>query len=248
MRNIVLALVIILMGAYESIAENTLFDKIDIFLNTHLKRGMVDFESIYKNPIELNEIISKIANYDLSEASPQEQVAFYINAYNLLVIHAVIKFYPIQSPMDIKGFFTDYQYQVAGEKLTLDQIEFKKLFGRFPDVRYHFVLNCAAISCPTLYAEAIRPEKLEDQLMYSLLTVIDRDDYVQIDHKKKTVQLSKIFDWYRADFEKEATSVVTYIRNYRFDRIPPGYSIEYMEYDWTLNNTSNALENQEIKK
>jgi len=154
----------------------------------------VDYKSIYNDPLALNEVISEISNYELSQSTRQDQIAFYINAYNLMVIHSVVKFYPIQSPMDVKGFFTDYQYRVAGELLTLNQIEFEKLFGQFHDVRYHFILNCAAKSCPTLYAEAIRSENLEAQLVFSLLTVIDRDDYVQINHRNKQVELSKIFE------------------------------------------------------
>ena len=64
---------------------------------------------------------------DLSSASAESKKAFYINAYNLIVIYQVSKFYPLKSPLDKSGFFDKVKHQVAGEALTLNALELKTL-------------------------------------------------------------------------------------------------------------------------
>ena len=50
------------------------------------------------------------------------------------------------------------------------------------------------------------------------------------------LRLSRIFDWYKADFEKSAGSLESFLRRYRTGAtIPDGLRIEYLEYSWALN-------------
>ena len=56
----------------------------------------------------------------------------------------------------------------------------------------------------------------------------------QIDRSTKKLKLSKIFDWYAADFggkEKAAAWVAKALG----DPSLASYSVEYIEYDWNLN-------------
>ena len=137
--------------------------------------------------------------------------------------------------MSIEGLFREKLFPIAGENLTLDQIEFEKLFERNSDPRIHFVLNCGAVSCPTLNNEAISPQELDEQLDFAISMVMDRDDYVYVDHAEKEVRVSKIFDWYRDQFELNG-SIRTFINTHRFVSIPDDYDIGFFEYDWTLND------------
>ncbi len=110
---------------------------------------------------------------------------FYINAYNLLVIKGVVDHYPFANLEEVPGFFKNIFHDIAGQQLSLDQIEFQHLVKDPVDPRLHFVLNCGAYSCPTLYNEAIRPEEIEEQLNSAITLVMDRDDYVFVDHESK---------------------------------------------------------------
>lgn len=56
--------------------------------------------------------------------------------------------------------------------------------------------------------------------------------------------LSKIFDWYAQDFAESERSLgradgdrITFINRYRAegDQIPQGYTVDFVDYDWTLN-------------
>ncbi|MEP4670570.1 MAG: DUF547 domain-containing protein, partial [Cyclobacteriaceae bacterium] len=125
---------------------------------------------------------------DLGDKSDDFQKAFYINTYNLLIIHGVLQEYPVASPLDIQGFFKERKFSIAGSMFTLDELEFNVLFNRYRDLRLHFILNCGAKSCPTLYSEAVTPEELEEQLDFSTTMVMDRDDFVQIDHANDQIK------------------------------------------------------------
>ena len=79
-----------------------------------------------ENPEALDQLVVSIAEFYLNNQSEDYFTAFYINAYNVLVIKQVVDNYPINSPKDVTGFFDERKFTVAGEELTLDQIEFEK--------------------------------------------------------------------------------------------------------------------------
>ncbi len=215
------------------------FDEADSFLREYVHNGLIDYDSIAADRTRLNKLVKKMADFDLSELkSKEERIAFWINAYNITVIKAVVDNYPITSPLKVDGFFKTTKHPAAGFLLTLDEIEHRMLFGIERDPRFHFVLVCAAISCPELIEIAYLPDTLEEQLESRTKYVINNEKFVRVSDKEKTVFLFKIFDWYRKDFEGENYSVIDYLNKYRNIKIPNEYKIEFMEYDWTLNDLS----------
>ncbi|MEP5612477.1 MAG: DUF547 domain-containing protein, partial [Cyclobacteriaceae bacterium] len=141
----------------------------------------------------------------------------------------------VQSPMDIQGFFKINEFTVAGEKVTLDEIEFKRLIEPTQDPRIHFALGCAAKSCPFLYDQAYTPEHIQQQLHFRAQLIIDRPNYVQVNKGKREVILNKIFDWYAGQFVLDGESILSYINKYRFYSVPEEYAVRFQEYDWSLN-------------
>lgn len=120
--------------------------------------------------------------------------------------------------------------------MTLDQLEFDKLIGRTKDPRIHFVLGCAARSCPYLEDYAYRPGILEEQLENRAKLILLAANYVYVDQGKNQVLLNKIFEWYQDQFEEEAGSLLQYINRYRANEVPQEYDIKFQEYDWSLND------------
>lgn len=223
------------LSAQES-SDTTIFDSINSFLLNEVVFGLIDYQSLMDSPDELNNIIDRISNYQLDGTSQDYKTAFYINAYNILVIKQVTDNYPINSPMDVEGFFKVKTFQVAGELLSLDAIEFTKLIGPTADPRIHFALGCGARSCPFLYDNAYYPDKLQEQLEFRAELIIDRPNYVFLDEEKKTVVLNKIFDWYGDQFRENSGTLVNYVNKYKFYKVPEDYKVEFQEYDWTLND------------
>ncbi|MDH5382633.1 MAG: DUF547 domain-containing protein [Cyclobacteriaceae bacterium] len=207
------------------------FEKTDLFFKTYAHNGNFDYQSLKKNDKSLQELIKMVGE---SKPTASQKKAFYINAYNILVIKAVLNHYPLKSVMDIDGFFDKLKHKVAGEMLTLNELEKGKLMPIDHDARLHFVLVCAAKSCPPLASFAFRPEKLDAQLNERTKLAMNTSWFIRVNKSTKTVEASKIFDWYKNDFG-DTSGILPYINKYKSVKIPSGYKLAFYEYDWSLN-------------
>ena len=214
----------------------TFTEEANILLQSSVKNGQVDYATIKQNDNQIDQLYQEIGEMSLKDASEDEKKAFYINAYNLITIYQVKENYPLKSPMDVKGFFDEKKHTVAGESLTLNALEKEKLLKPYQDPRVHFVLVCAAQSCPPLASTAYRADQLDKQLEEKTRQALNNPQYTRVDKAAKKVEVSKIFDWYQDDFTRNNPSVLAYINQYRNKPIPQDYTVNYYEYDWKLNN------------
>ncbi len=232
-----LALTLVLITQANTKAKlTTFFNNTDSFLKTAVVSGKVKYPSIKNKPATLNSLIATIGTMNLHGASENEKKAFYINAYNLTVIKAVINSYPIEKPLDVDGFFDAKKYKIAGEDLTLNDIENKKV-RIYKDARIHFVLVCAAKGCPAIVNYAYRPAKLEAQLQERTAYALNDINFIRVKPNTKTIYISEIFKWYKQDFLDESKSLVAFINNYRKDtnKLPTSYTVNNYPYNWKLN-------------
>lgn len=207
----------------------------DYFLKRHVYKGLVNYQYSSQNSAEIELLHKTIGEVDLSGASAEEKKAFYVNAYNILVIYQVSASYPIARPLDKEGFFDGTYYTVAGEKLNLNELESGKMLTTYNDPRFHFVLACGAISCPPLHNLAYTPEKMEQLMEARTKLALNDSNFIYLDQGRKTVMVSKIFEWYKDDFNVSGSSTIDFINKYRDEKIPADYKVAFYEYDWTLN-------------
>ena len=211
---------------------NTFFKSADTFFNDHVKNGKVAYKTINSNQNQLNDLVKMIGEISVSSANANTKQAFYINAYNVLVIKGIIDHYPLKSPLDQSGFFDKISYQVAGQALTLNDIENKKLRAQFGDARFHFVLVCGAIGCPPLISQAYLPNTLNAQLQKQTEIALNNPNFIKV--KKNKVQLSEIFKWYKEDFIKKGDEI-NCINAFRNEKLPTNAKLSYYPYNWSLN-------------
>lgn len=209
------------------------FDATDTFLKTYVSKGKVDYKSLHKNPKPLTELLQQAKGISVSKDDANTYQAFWINAYNLAVIQGIVDNYPINSPLDKNGFFDRIKYELGGTKITLNDIENKKLRAVFGDARVHFVLVCGAKGCPPLIPQAYRPETLEAQLQKQTSKALN-SGFIKVEGKK--VLLSEIFKWYKEDFVKNGNEI-DFINQFRKDKIDPKLKVSYYTYNWKLNET-----------
>jgi len=210
------------------------FDSVDQFLKTHITKNLVDYTSV-GNDKQLDQLIKTIELADLSGASDLTKKAFYINAYNLNVIHQVSQSYPTTSPQDIGGFFDKSRIVVEGKKMSLNSLEKKKLLEPYKDPRFHFVLVCGALGCPPITNTAYTPELLESQLDKQSSLAINNPSFTIVNGNN--VELSQIFKWYTHDFGGSKSTILDFINTYRSTPIDKNAKVSYYQYDWTLNDT-----------
>lgn len=231
---LLILLAIVAMGhTYANL--NSFFDQSDRFMKSYVENGRVNYASIKNNLTEIMDLYEQVGSMDLSNTNAGDKKAFYINAYNVIVIFQVSKYYPLKSPLDQSGFFDQVRHKVAGASLTLNELEIKKIILGFKDARIHFALACAAISCPKLASFAYRPNILDEQLEGRTRLAINDPSFIQLDAAKKQVNISEIFKWYSRDFTMNGSTVMGFINKYRKSRVPGTYQQGYYEYNWKLN-------------
>ncbi len=161
--------------------------------------------------------------------------AFYLNAYNVVVWKNVVDHSPKR--VDEDGFlFFKRRFVIARRPMDLDTLEKQVIRPRFHDARVHVALNCASAGCPSLPREAFRADRLSEQLDREARRFCNQRRNVDWDAASSTVKLSKIFEWYRDDFD--GGRVIAWINRYRTDEIPEGAKVVFVDYDWRLNDPS----------
>ena len=213
----------------------TFLKRTDAFFKKHVANGSVAYGLIAKNITEIDELYAEVGKADLTKLDDNTKKSFYINAYNIVVIYWVVKHYPLKSPLDDSGFFDKVKHKVAGEEMTLNSLEIKKLLTMYKDARFHFALACAAKSCPPLASFAFLPTTLDKQLTERTTQALNNPNWIKVNDSQKKVELSKIFEWYKKDFTADGKSEIEWINQFRKEKIPTTYAVGFYEYDWRLN-------------
>lgn len=214
--------------------SQTIFDISNNFFQTYVKNGKVDFSNI--KPTDINRLTELYSFTDINGWSKTEKKAFYINAYNFYVIKLVAESYPVNSPMDISGFFDRKKINVAGNLVTLNELENAILRKEFSDARLHFALVCGAVSCPAIINEAYYPLHLDGLLNRQTNLAINDKNFIRVNPNEKTIEISELFKWYKEDFETESGSILKFINEYITEKVPENFTISYYSYDWSLND------------
>ncbi|MEO1628882.1 MAG: DUF547 domain-containing protein, partial [Bacteroidota bacterium] len=171
------------------------------------------------------------ANPPSSSWSSKEAMAFWINAYNAFTVQLIVDNYPLSSITNLDGGKTwkVKRISIGGKKYSLDQIENGILRPTYKDARIHFAVNCAARSCPPLLNRAWTAANLNSNFDKQAKAFINNPKFNKIGAGK--VEISKIFEWYAADFG----NIVDYLNKYSTTKISSGAAVGYLDYDWALN-------------
>jgi len=205
-------------------------------LSPYLKNGSVDYRKLKTDP-SIPTLVNYIETADISKFSLKEQFAFWLNAYNIITLKSVLN--RLEQNNSWKGnlslwskvkFFVLEKHLVAGQKITLYNLENKILRKRFKDPRIHFAINCASVSCPVLPGKLFMADDLDDTL-YELTVQFINSENVRVDGE--TLYVSKIFSMYKKDF---SPSIREFIMKYHQDDLSPIRNIKFMKYNWKINS------------
>ncbi len=220
----------------ESLSVN--HSSFDQLLKTYVSdKGLVNYAGFSKSKAKLDTYINSLTKINTSSLTKNEQLAYWINAYNALTIDQILRNYPLKSILSIAGgkvWDQALPYKFNGKTLTLNDIEKKILLGgNLFDARIHFAVNCAAVSCPTLKNQAYTAENVQGLLTSNTKAALNNPAFNKISTDKSS--LSNLFDWYKADFVKSEGSVVNFVNKYSSTKINNNTKIDYLDYNWNLN-------------
>jgi hypothetical protein len=196
---------------------------------------------------EYLEKISSVKESDFRRWTQPQQMAFLINAYNAFMVEKILTRYPdIKSVWDFGKLFgnpfKDRFFTLFQKSFSLDEIEHETLRKKFREPRIHYVLNCASVGCPMLREEAYVAERLERQLEEQAVRFLSDRSRNRL--AAGTLEVSKIFDWYKEDFEPRAQYFAGHAKTLTDDLqgqrlIASGKApLLFLEYDWALNDAS----------
>lgn len=211
-------------------------------LSKYVKKGVVDYQGFKSEEARLDQYLKTLEKVNSGKLSRNDQFAFYANAYNAWTIKLILSGYPgIRSIKDLGSFYqSPWKKKIVrldGDIVSLDHIEHDILRPRFKDARVHFAINCAAFSCPPLSSEPYIGSRLEQHLDDSTRKFINnpKSNYI----KGMTLHVSKIFKWFKADFNDD---IIGFIIKYatgdfknELENKKNVLKIKYLPYDWSLN-------------
>ncbi len=224
----------------------------DEMLKVYVDSGTVDYEKWQKESAQsLQQWLNEVSQIDIEGLPEPVAIAFLLNLYNALTIQQVLQKYPIDSIrpkvlgipnfLSFLAFFKKEIYSLCDCTFSLDNIEHDILRKQFNEPRIHFALVCASTGCPLIRDNAYRPEKLNAQLEEDVRRFINNPEKVRYDAPNKTLYCSKIFKWYESDFLTQANSIPDYIQRYTNNvEFATNPHIEYLPYDWSLNQRTSS--------
>jgi Protein of unknown function, DUF547 len=196
---------------------------------------------------KLKAYVATLEATDVGSLDRPEQFAFWANLYNAKTIDVVLDKYPVKSIKEVSlggglkslvggGPWQAKIVKVAGQAMSLDDIENNVMRPTFKDPRVHYSVNCASVGCPNLAAEALTGAKLEAQLDAGAKAFINSPRGIVITGGK--AKASSIYDWFRADFGGTDAAVIAHMKTYaepalkaKLDTIT---AIADHDYDWAL--------------
>jgi hypothetical protein len=176
--------------------------------------------------------------------SRQDKLAYWLNAYNALVLDAIVAGYPdrrdrLSSLLGRGIFFKLMKVRAGGRATTLDAIETSELREGFHDPRIHFAIVCASRGCPWLGRTAFTVANVDSLLNEGARRFLNQQRNVNIDLARHVVTMSSIFTWFGTDFGSGETQRLQFIARYRDDGaklLSQSWTLRYADWDWSLND------------
>jgi hypothetical protein len=216
-------------------------------------KGM-NYKGLKADKATLDRLRQQMAAVDVASLSRPEQLAYWINLYNISTVNVVAENYPVESIRDIStdpvvrlNVFKKPHVKVKGGTLSLNDVENDKIRAGFKDPRIHFAINCAAESCPPIrpepYVGARIDQQLDDQTRRFLTG--PRGVRLEKDGSDLILHVTKIMDWFKDDFEDWGGGSVAFLKKHlpsdkvkQIEAAGKNVELEFDDYSWKLNDTS----------
>jgi len=196
--------------AAQGAGAETLHRAFDQILDLNVRDGLVYYRALRASRAALDRYAASLnvpaATY---QSWPREQqMAFWLNAYNAFVLQTVVDHYPLNgsskayppnSVRQIPGAFEQLKHRAAGQSLTLDEIE-KKILPQFKEPRLYLALGRGALGSGRLRSEAYAGDQLKQQLDDVQTEFVSELTMMRIDRSANQMSLTAIISWHDSEF------------------------------------------------
>ncbi|XP_022744487.1 uncharacterized protein LOC111295288 [Durio zibethinus] len=226
----------------------------------------VDYRSIHGSEefARYLRIVQELQRVGVQDMPREEKLAFFINLYNMMAIHAILVLGHPAGQLERRKLFGDFKYVVGGCTYSLSSIQNGILRGNqrppynllkpfgvkdkrsqvallYSEPLIHFALVCGTRSGPAL--RCYSPVNIDEELMDAARDFVRAGGLI-VDLCGKVAYASKILKWFSVDFGKNEVEVLKHVSNY----LEPTDSeallgmladvqlkVIYQPYDWGLN-------------
>ena len=253
-------------------SRDPLHSGFDQLLDLYVRDGFVYYSALRSDRARLDRYIADLGGASLTaRESREQQLAFWINAYNAFVLRTVIdnfpirgasKEYPRDSIRQIPGAFEKRTHRAAGRTVTLDQIE-KEMLLPLGDARAFLALGRGSVGGGRLRSEAFDASRLNDQLDDVAAETVSRKEIVRVDAVANQLTVSPVFSWREAafveSFAKQANAIfkerspleravlgliAPHLVGAEADMLNKNeFRMVFHEYDWRLNDLNTRAQN-----
>jgi hypothetical protein len=182
----------------------------DRLLDVNVRDGYVYYRALRGERDRLDRYISSlnVSSTTYEGWSREEQIAFWLNGYNAIVLETIVSHYPIQgkapgypasSVRQIPGAFDRAKHRLAGRTLSLDDIE-KTILPAFKDPRLYLALGRGAAGSGRLRSEAFTGNRLEAQLSAVRAEFVSHQAMLKIDRLTDQISVTPVISWREAEF------------------------------------------------
>lgn len=197
-------------SAQTSGATEPLHRPLDQILDLNVRDGLVYYRALRADRGRLDRYSASlnVAAEAYQRWSREQQMAFWVNAYNAFVLQTIVDNYPIKgssksypsnSIRQIPGAFEQVKHRAAGRSLTLDEIE-KTVLPEFKEPRLYLALGRGAIGSGRLRSEAYAADRLKQQLDDLQQEFVSEQAMLKVDRAANVVSVTPILSWRSAEF------------------------------------------------
>ena len=221
-------------------ADNTDF-------NLFLKKYVVEQNGIHlvkyaavtdADKASLKAYVAKLSESGAPQGSKEEIMAYWFNLYNAETVNLILDNYPITSIRKIRSPWKKKRLTVAGQSMSLNNIEHDTVRAKYDDPRVHYAFNCASIGCPNLKTSAWEAATLDADLDQAAKDYVASQRGVSVSDTGK-VTVSKIYKWYKEDFGNNDRGILSHVEKYASPEkkaaLKARGKIDKSDYDWSLN-------------
>jgi hypothetical protein len=253
-----------LAGQEPASGHDAVHRPLDQLLDLYVRDGLVYYRALKSDRRSLDSYLTTLERASLEGWSRDEQVAFWLNAYDALVLRTVIdrypisgasKEYPAKSIRQIPGAFERATHRVAGRSVTLDAIE-RDILGGFGDPRVFLAIGRGSVGGGRLRSEAFTGAAVEKQLEQVAAEFAARHQLLRVDAAARQVSVTPILSWreqafiaaYAAKADPRFSTrspIERAIVAFALPNLLPAekelvqanqFTVVFHEYDWRLND------------
>lgn len=182
----------------------------DQILDLNVRDGLVYYRALKSDRGRLDRYVASlnVPAATCAEWAREHQMAFWLNAYDAVVLQAVVSHYPIRggssaypanSIRQVPGVFDQAKHRIAGRSVTLDEIE-KTILPQFKEPRLYLALGRGSVGSGRLRSEAYAGDRIMQQLDDIQAEFVNEQTMLKIDRGARQVSATPILSWHEAEF------------------------------------------------